>query len=68
MAPRRTSWILAAAVVLGACGSTPADLPDSQPMESGPTAVLDEARSVVADLEERQVQLDSQMRNPFSQP
>lgn len=62
------SAVLLLSIVLGGCGATPTDSPAAEPVDSGPAAVLDEARTVAHDLEQRQVEIDARIRDPFARP
>ena len=68
MNTRRLTAALVMTVVLGGCTGTTSDQPDPEPVDSGPIAVLEKARNVANDLEQRQAQIDAQMPDPFSRP
>jgi hypothetical protein len=68
MAFRRLIPVLVLSLLLGACGAGAPDPVRAPAVDSGPAAVVDEARSVAGDLEERSQFIDSQMRDPFSPP
>jgi hypothetical protein len=68
MAFRRFIPAIIVSFLLSACGASPADPAPTDPVDSGPAAVVDKARSVADDLEDRSQFIDSQMPDPFSPP
>lgn len=65
MAVRNLAPAVVLSVVLAACATSPDPGPAADPVDSGPAQVLDRARTVANDLEDRQAQIKSQMRDPF---
>lgn len=65
---RRLSGGIVLSLVLAGCAGAPGDVPASDSSQSGPDVVLEEARSVATDLEQRQIDLEAQVRDPFSRP
>jgi PBP1b-binding outer membrane lipoprotein LpoB len=68
MARRHVTPAIVLTLLLGACSAAPADPAPTDSVDAGPGSAVEQARSVVGDLEERSQFIDSQMRDPFSPP
>lgn len=66
MAVRDLAPAVVLSLVLAACATASDPGPAADPLDSGPAQVLDRARTVANDLEDRQNQIESQMRDPFA--
>jgi hypothetical protein len=56
-------------MALSACGASPPPaVPTGTPSEAGIASVVEEARTVAQQVEQRSLQIDVSLRDPFSPP
>ena len=69
--PRLPLALAALAIALAACAGDPPAVPQGDDSEqgpsSGPISVLEDARTVADDVEQRQADLEAQLNDPFSE-